>query len=372
MATKVIKARTSASAKLAARHGAKALRAGRLVAFATETVYGVAAMATDAEAMDRLRELKSRPKQPFSVHLGRPEDAARYLAEPPAGAKRLMAKAWPGPLTIILPTGGRLADSHLEKAGLHDVLAAGGLIGLRCPDEPVACAMLSAVAAPVVASSANRAGGASPRCAADVLKAFDGKIDMLIDSGPTRHGKDSTIIRFDGGDFKILRRGVLGVRQIRGLLKWRLLIVCTGNTCRSAMAEGLARKLLADELGCSVGGLRKKDVEVVSAGVLAAEGHKATAEAVEAAGRLGADISAHRSQRLTGEMIRLADLVLCMKDSHVENVLKLVPSAAAKTSRLDPRGDIEDPLGAGAEFYHTTARRIRQALRPHLRKALTR
>ncbi|MHC4983895.1 MAG: L-threonylcarbamoyladenylate synthase [Planctomycetota bacterium] len=371
MATKVFKARTSEGIKAAVRHGAKALRAGKLVAFPTETVYGVGAMATDPAAVERLRELKSRPKEPFAVHLGRPQDVSLYVAEPCEKARRLMLKAWPGPVTVLLPTGGRLAEKRFEKAGLHELLTRDEMIGLRCPDDPVASKLLSTVAAPVVATSANLARAASPRSAEEVLKALDGQIDLLIDSGPTRYGKDSTIVGFSGGAARIVRKGVLDARAIRELLKWRLLLVCTGNTCRSPMALGLARKLLAEKFNCRVGELPRRGLDVLSAGVFAAHGIKAAGEAVAAAKRLGADISRHRSKKLTSDLIRSADLVLCMTRSHVDAVVKLVPAAAGRTQMLDKAGDIADPIGGGYEAYRATAARIQRALKAHLDEVLT-
>jgi len=372
VATKVIKAGTPDKVAAAARQGAKALRAGELVAFATETVYGVAAMATNRSAMERLRELKSRPARPFSVHVGRPEDAHLYVVEPCKLARRLMLKAWPGPVTLLLPVGGKLAEKRLDKAGLYDVLTCDDVIGLRCPDEPVAMAVLLAVAAPVVATSANRAQERSPRSAEDVLAALDGQIDLVIDSGPTRYGKDSTIVRFTPeGGARIARSGVIDARAIGRLLRWRLLLVCTGNTCRSPMAVGLARKLLADKLNCRVAELRRKGLDIVSAGAFATDGLGPMPEAVAAAGKLGADISRHRSRALTGELIRSADVILCMKDSHVAEVLRVVPSAAGRTLRLDEKGDVPDPVGGGGRLYQMIAERIHEALKSRLGGLLT-
>ncbi len=365
MTTRVLKADGGRSAS-AAREGAKALQAGELVGFATETVYGVGAMAADPSAMERLRELKSRPKRPFSVHLGRPADAARYVANPGSRARRLMASAWPGPVTLLLPTGGALADGGLQEAGLHEVLAAGGVIALRCPDEPVAQAMLSSVPGPVVASSANLTGQPSARTAEEVLKVLDGRFEVLIDSGPTRYGKDSTIVRFADDGPEIVRRGVYDERMIRRLIRRRLLFVCTGNTCRSPMAAGLAKQELAERLGCTVGGLRREGVEVLSAGLYAGTGARPTPEAVAAADRLGAAIARHRSRPVTAELIGSADVVFCMTDLHVAEVRRMAPSAGGRVRRLSPRRDIRDPIGGGQEAYRRTAEEILASLRDGL------
>ena len=341
---------------------------GRLVAFATETVYGVAALAADAAAMDRLRELKSRPDRPFTVHVGRPADAYRYVRDVPPVARRLIDKAWPGPVTMLLPTGGALADAASADRTLYDSLCHKDVIGLRCPRGVVAQAMLSAVESPVVVPSANLAGEPSPRTARQVLKALDGKIDLLIDSGPTSYGIDSTIISFAAAGWEIVRRGVYDEEAIRRMLAKTVLFVCTGNTCRSPIAAGLLRKLYAQRLGCRVGELARNGLEALSAGVMAADGEPATPEAVTAASAYGADISHHRSRRLTSELINAADLVLCMTDFHVEQAGRLVPAAVSKIERLIADRDVPDPMGGGSEAYRRTAETIEQALKERMDK----
>lgn len=375
MATRVIKVRRPGEVAEAARDGARVLRRGGLVGFATETVYGVAGLATDAAAMERLRDLKARPQRPFSVHIARPGDALRYARNVPPAAMRLMRRGWPGPITVLLPLGGALAEASLERAKLYEVLSDADKIGLRCPDEPVATAMLSAVEGPVVAPSANLAGEPSPRRADDVLASLEGKIDLLIDSGPTRHGKDSTIVTFEPGatydqGWSLVRKGVLDERAIRKLLRRRVLFVCTGNTCRSPLACGLARKMIAGQTGCPVGELRKHGVEVSSAGLFAAGGSKASPEAVLAAEQRGADIGRHRSRRLTRELVDEADLVLCMTEMHVVQAQELAPESADNICRLDSAGDVPDPIGGGSAVYRRTAERIERILTELLDKGI--
>jgi protein-tyrosine phosphatase len=304
------------------------------------------------------------------VHVGSPEDVKRYVRRVPPAAERLIAKAWPGPVTVLLPTGGELADRKLQRAGLHEVLCHEDRVGLRCPDTPVTRAILEAVEAPVVAPSANLAGKPSPRDADDVLASLDGRIDLLIDAGPTRHGRDSTIVRFDPDGWRVVRKGVYDERAVRRFVRQKILFVCTGNTCRSPIAAGLARKLLAERLGCDAADLHKADVEVLSAGAFASGGGKASPEAVIAAKRFGADISRHRSGRLTAELIQDADVIFCMTDSHVAEVRRLVLSAAAKTRRLEESGNIADPIGGGPDVYRTVADRIHRALRARMKEGL--
>jgi tRNA threonylcarbamoyl adenosine modification protein (Sua5/YciO/YrdC/YwlC family) len=367
--TRVIHAGTPEAFDAAACEGAQALRDGLLVGFATETVYGIAAVADNAGAMERLRELKSRPGRPFSVHIGSPGQVERYVKAIPVEARTLISRAWPGPVTVLLPTGGELAEPALQAAGLHDVLTYEGVIGLRCPDEPVAKAMLLAVEQPVVAPSANLAGEPSPRSAQDVLASLDGRIDLLIDSGPTCHGADSTIVQFGpSGAWRILREGAVKSADIRRMIRRTILLVCTGNTCRSPIAAGLVRQALARKLNCRVAELTRHGVEVVSAGLAAAEGLRATPEAAAAARELGADITRHRSQRLTAELIQGADMVWCMTGFHVEEARRLSPESARRIERLSPQEDIPDPVGGGMEAYRAAAAAIETALELRLRR----
>lgn len=365
--TQVIKVAAPAEVAPAAAEAARVVRAGGLVGFATETVYGIAALAGNHRTMERLRDLKSRPSRPFSVHIGRRVDVRRYIGHIPPQAAVLIDKAWPGPVSILMKLGGQLADATLQAQGLYDILASDDTIGLRCPDEPVAIAMLSAVKDVVVAPSANLAGQPSPRTGQDVLDSLDGKIDLLVDSGPTRYGKDSTIVSFAtpkaGQAWQVIREGVLDERAIRRLTRRRVLFVCTGNTCRSPMAAGIARKLLADKYNCSIGELKDCGVEVASAGLFAGEGVRASPEAALAAREHGADISRHRSRMLTRDLIRWADMVFCMTDFHVQQARRLAPQDADKIRRLDERADVSDPIGGGGGIYRKVAQRIERVLR---------
>jgi protein-tyrosine phosphatase len=355
----------------AAHRGVLALKKGRLVGFATETVYGVAALATCDDGLDRLRELKNRPARPFSLHLGRPRDAHHYVRNLPDAAELLIRRSWPGPVTLVVPAGGQFADVRLRRRqGLYERLCHDGLIGLRCPDEPVAQAMLSGISLPVVAPSANLAGRPSPRSAGEVLEDLDGKIDLLIDSGPTRYGNDSTVVRCDESGWEVLRPGVYDEDSIRRMLTRTCLFVCTGNTCRSPMAAGLARKILAERLGCKIGDLPRHGVKVLSAGIVATDGVRATAQAIQAARAMGADISRHRSRNLTRELIKEADVVFCMADSHVSQASRIDPGEAHKIRMLDAHGDVPDPVGGSLDVYRAAAMRIEKALRIALAKGI--
>ncbi|XAM00309.1 low molecular weight protein arginine phosphatase [Phycisphaeraceae bacterium D3-23] len=146
------------------------------------------------------------------------------------------------------------------------------------------------------------------------------------------------------------------------MIEYSVLFVCTGNTCRSPMAEGLAKAVLAHRKGVSADGLETAGVRVGSAGVFAAPGSPATPEAVTAAQALGADISGHGSRPLTESMIQDADAIYTMTDQHRLAVLTLSPAAAEKTHRLDAQQDITDPIGMDQQVYVQCAEMIQSAV----------
>ena len=166
---------------------ARCLAAGGLVAFPTETVYGLGADATDGKAIARLYAAKGRPSfNPLIAHVA-DIAAARALATFDAAAKRLAAAFWPGPLTLVLPRRADCPVSELATAGLDS-------IAVRVPDHPVARGILRALGRPVVAPSANRSGHVSPTTAAHVLSDLRGRIDLILDGGATTVGIESTIV----------------------------------------------------------------------------------------------------------------------------------------------------------------------------------
>ena len=230
---------------------ASALRDGALVVFPTETVYGVAASAVNTGAMARLRALKSRENaQPFTVHLGRPADARAYVDAPSPLLRRMVRRAWPGPLTIIAhtePSNTALAAGEWAEHA-HEIFHE-KTVGLRCPDHEVAGFLLRRAKVPVVASSANRIGGPPPRDARQVLEAIDGEIDYVVDSGPARLGTASTVIEVNGSSWTMQRQGQIDERAIKRMETSETVFICTGNSCRSPMAEHLFRRQLAERLG---------------------------------------------------------------------------------------------------------------------------
>lgn len=183
---------------------ARLILTGEPVAVPTETVYGLAADATDAEAVASIYEAKGRPSfNPLIVHV--PDlEVARTIGEFGEKALELAREHWPGPLTLVVPLRVDASIASLVTAGLPSV-------GLRLPDHPAMQALLRASGRPLAAPSANASGSISPTRADHVLKSLGGRIPLIIDGGPTKRGIESTIVASTGGALRLLRRGPIDV-----------------------------------------------------------------------------------------------------------------------------------------------------------------
>ncbi len=186
------------------------LRAGCLVAFPTETVYGLGANALDEAAVRRIFEAKGRPfSSPLIVHVANIEMARGLAREWPREADLLAEKFWPGPLTLVVPKNEKVPD--VVTAGLPSV-------GLRIPAHPVACELLEAAKIPIAAPSANRFTELSPTTAAHVRESLGNAVDLVLDGGPCTVGIESTVLSLAGPRPRLLRPGMITRTEIEKLI----------------------------------------------------------------------------------------------------------------------------------------------------------
>lgn len=189
---------------------AQVLVDGGLVAFPTETVYGLGANALDSQAVGRIFAAKERPAtDPLIVHLAGPDELGRVCRETPDRLDALAGAFWPGPLTLIVPRGLAVPDA---------VSAGGDTVAVRVPAHPVARALLHAASMPVAAPSANRFSRPSPTRAEHVLADLDGRVDLILDGGPTPVGVESSIVDLTHRPPRLLRPGGVSVEALRALL----------------------------------------------------------------------------------------------------------------------------------------------------------
>ncbi len=364
MAPLVIDIRSAEDTRDVVHRAVQALAEGRLVALPTETVYGLAASALDEQAVKRLIAVKNRPEgQPLTLAVKSADDALDYVPDLSLLGRRLARRCWPGPVTLVCDD--RHPDSLIRQLApsVRQAVAPTGTVGLRVPAHQTVIDVLRMMAGPIALTSANRSGHADAVTAEEVVAALGDQVDLVINDGRSRLGQASTVVAVGRHDLKVLRHGVVSEPTLRRLSSLMILLVCTGNTCRSPMAEVLCRQMISERLGCKPAELADHGVVVMSAGISAMMGGRPTPEAVEVMQRQGISLAEHESQPLTAQLVRHADMIWTMTRSHRQAIVSQWTDAASRTHVLSrDEGDIADPIGGPVEYYERCAAQIKAEL----------
>ncbi len=340
------------------------LAEGELVGLPTETGYVVVAHALHAAAGERLKKVRAQLGSPRSVlALKHPLESLDYIPQMTALGRKLTRRFWPGPVTLLF-------DEPLERGlaaslppAVRDELAIASEFALRVPSHELTWNVLRLLPAPLVATGEVLAAKAHFPTAADLARAVDGELSVIVDAGPCRYDQPTSHVRVGGEGWQVVHEGVASSRTLNRLSGNMYLFVCTGNTCRSPMAEGLFRKLLAERLQCLEDELVDKGYMVVSAGVSAGLGSPPSAEAVMILADQGVDLRGHESQPVTPQLLSQADEIFTMTRSHREMLVERFPETAPRVRVLARDGeDVIDPIGAGIEEYRRCAHQIEQHL----------
>jgi len=366
MQTRVIKLDSDRPNSGVIKEAARLLDAGGLVAFPTETVYGIGCRA-EAKSLERLCETKQRKgKKSYTVHIGQKNDVGKYVPRIGLRAGKLIKRAWPGPVTIVFELGEQQIAQQRSRGGGTEGVYEDNSIGIRCPDNRIASMLLRRCRNTIVAPSANISGQSPSTEADEVIRQLDGRIDVVLDGGPCRYKKSSTVVKLGKTGWQILRQGVYSIEDIEALSSINILFVCTGNTCRSPMAVGLCRKYLAEKFGCDVDCLGQMGYKITSAGVMAISGAPASREAVTACTENGIDITRHRSKPLSDELIAESDYIFVMSQSHRRQIVGSRPEAALKCRLLAEDADVPDPIGQSVEVYKRSFELIQTSLKKRI------
>lgn len=208
--TQVVRVDPQNPDEFAISSAAQSIQAGQLVAFPTETVYGLGANALSADAVKKIFSAKGRPSHdPLIVHISEPQMLHQVVSHISKDAERLAARFWPGALTLILPKHANIPD---------EVTAGLGNVAVRMPSHPVALALIRAAGLPIAAPSANRFGHTSPTSAGHVLTDLNGRIDMILDGGSTPIGVESTVLDVTQRPARILRPGGVSYEALQEVL----------------------------------------------------------------------------------------------------------------------------------------------------------
>jgi L-threonylcarbamoyladenylate synthase len=255
---------------------------------------------------------------------------------------------WPGPVTLIV--GGDIEHGLVSRLPeeVRAPLCHSGRLRLATPQHEALREVLHHLPGPLVMRAPASGDSDDPGLRADVI----------VTDESASPAAPATVIAVNGDSWEIVQPGAVSAEQVRQQLACWIVFVCTGNTCRSPLAEALCKKLLADRLGCAIEDLPARGYHVVSAGVSASEGGPAAAEADQVARSFGADLSAHRSQPLTPELAARADYLLGMTRSHVHALADYFGYLGVVPRLLDPAGDIADPIGGDQPIYDECGQQI--------------
>jgi len=321
------------------------LRGGGLVAFPTETVYGIAVSAEHPESVNRLYEIKGRPRtKPMTMMVADSGPVLRRCPNLGPKARKLMKRFWPGPLTLVLPD------------------AEGRMTGFRLPAHPLARGLVREAGVPLFVPSANRSGLPPATTAQEVLRQFPSELDLVIDGGPAEGGVASTVVQVVGDELTVLREGAIPEERLLDTERVTILFVCRGNTDRSPLAAAILRRRLSKHLGLPEADLERAGYFVVSAGTEARQGKSLSLNARRVARAWpGAplEVEDHRAQKLTSALLESATRIFCMEREQREQILAFFPHRDREVLLVDPEGaDIEDPHGHGPDHYQRLARRL--------------
>lgn len=348
--TQIIEIRSADDPRDVIHRACQLLAEGNLVAFPTETSYVAAASSLSETGTSKLRSMSAGGTV---LALKSPQEAHDYVTKMSASAHKLTRRAWPGPLTIEFEASDLDGLFHSLPVTTQQLLAGDrSAVAFRVPAHDAILHVQRLSPAPLVITADRDTSQQLPRTAAEASRKFGDAVSLVIDDGPCRYGEATTTVRFRGDKWDLIHQGMISARNLDRLISEIYLFVCTGNTCRSPMAEALFRRRLAERLKCHDDDLMDRGFAVLSAGLSAGAGSQASVEAIAALEAEGIDLRNHESQPVTERLLIQADHILTMTRGHQQVILSEFPELASRVRMLSAdRQDVSDPFGGSRREY---------------------
>lgn len=339
----------------------QALAEGQLVALPAETAYHVVASGLRSEAVAKLLAYAGRcPDRAPCIFLRSPEESLDYSPRLSRVARRIVSRGWPGPLVIELESAveGSLLY-QLPDEVRRDLLVDDRFLSQRVAAHPALAQSMLLLPGPLVAAPLLDHSNLAACTGQVVATEATSELAWLVDDGSTHFGGFATALRIDDNQLSITHRGILDDSVLLGLSQLQIVSICTGNTCRSPMAETILRDLLRQRFPKLFAKGKPEPAVTTSAGLSAFPGGNASSEAAAVMHKRGLSLKDHQSRPVTERLLKGADLILTMTASHRNAIVQRWPDLAPKTHLLCIDGhDVSDPFGGSVSVYADCAEQI--------------
>ena len=324
---------------------------GQTVIFPTAATYALACYAERPEGRERIRRARAGDDWSRALAVHDADACLAVTSHVSEAGRRVIERGLPGPLTLLVTP---VDDEDILCRDNRSLVVHQKKLVVRVPAHEAILETLRLLPEPMILLD----GPASASHPAEALAYFGEWADILIDDGPTPFGKQTTVVEVTESSIEIRREGVVPRGRVHRLASEIVTFVCTGNTCRSPMAEALFRKMLADDLGVNSESLPDRGFIVQSAGLAAHDGASAADSAVDVMREQGASLEDHAAQSLNHQMVHFSDRIYVMTRDHRAALVAHWPQAAHKTYLLGGRHDVSDPIGGDLNRYRQCAGQI--------------
>ncbi|MCE9568201.1 MAG: Sua5/YciO/YrdC/YwlC family protein [Planctomycetes bacterium] len=328
----------------------EAIAAGAVVVLPGDCGYVALVNPTSSHAVERLAALKAGGGAPPAILAWGADDPAGLGLRVSTIGRRLTFRAWPGP--IVVAVAGEPDWPSEWPTTVRAALTANGPVRFRCPEHPLCETIIPALDIPVLIVDTFLS---TVEAVLDTLNDPDA---LAVSVGELPPEGKPTLVTLRGASYEVTEPGLFPAEELEKFAAKLVLFVCTGNTCRSPLAEALAKKLLADRLGCSPDELPTRGLWMLSAGVAAQAGDPAAEDSITVAEEFGASLGNHEGRVVNPELLAAADEVITMTRAHAQALVARYPGVGPTPRLLCGNTDLDDPIGAGLVVYRACARTI--------------